>query len=105
MKNKILETELTSAAEHLALTLRNYSASPMSCNITIDTSPGKGKTDYYSVETCFYYTDELVINIGARIYYDTDEHGIERIKKVDTFFREVKNDTPGETREELPPSR
>lgn len=101
MKNKILETEITSAAEHLAQVLRSYSGRPMRCDLTIRTREGE-KDKYFIVAYYSDETDENALTEGGRIYY---EDGTDKIAKIEPFYGEVKNDTPGQTREELPQSR
>ena len=96
MKNKILETELTTACESIARTLRAYSGHQFTVNIRLKTEPGR--TDTYDLEVWPTVSpDDIIINIGARIYYgEPAEDGKPGITKVDTYFREVTEDDPQE---------
>ena len=88
MKNIIFETKLTTAAEHLAQVLREYSGKPMRCDITVHTH--EDEIDKYYIVA--YFTDEnnaadeTALTIGARIYY---EDGTDKITRIAPFYREA----------------
>ena len=101
MKNKILDTEIREAVEHLTAVLNKYSSDPMYLSVAIFTkdmtvkSEGdpEGIPDYYSIrayvaDTEYEQSDdgfvpkETVINESARVYCGEDG-----IKKVIPFER------------------
>ena len=91
MRKKILETEVTKAAEHLAKVLRDFSGEPMYMNITVfsrdveckvDGDPD-GLPDYYSIivhdaDTEYdenpegYIPRSIELSKSGRIYYGDD---------------------------------
>lgn len=94
MKDKILESEVRKAAEHLALALRKYTKEPMYCSLTIfsrditckgDEDP-EGIPDYYTFRV--HEADDVeeivpTFSESSRVYYDADG-----IKKVIPFNKE-----------------
>ena len=94
MKNKIVETEVIKATEHLARLLRNYSESELYLHITIFTKDKECMDDDFKGEVPDYYSyrlndlsvgevdvGETLMNDSGRIYY-ADVDGKAYIKKV-----------------------
>ena len=99
MKNKIVETEVIKATEHLARVLRTYYPEPMHLHISIFTREVnakiaedncEGTPDYYSLRVAPCDEDEIgeyIINHTARAYYTSDECGNEKIVQTVPYYK------------------
>ena len=98
MKNKILYTEVTKAAEALSKALRAYTDEPMYLSVCVFTQDKtaicdgdpEGIPDYYSIRC--HNADDIegivpTISESARVYYGEDG-----IKVVKPYHREVADD-------------
>lgn len=96
MKNKILETEISSACETIARALRAYSAEPVKLFLDIktrETIPEVG-TDFYSFEV-YDLHGRILLDLGQRIAYcwDDDNGGMEVIRETYRCYGGAKDGT------------
>ena len=91
MKDKILKTEISAAAERIARALRAYTDNPMNCNLTVETRDSEPVEDgdFYTIEISFSGENEEnvdIINQIVKITYIFDQFEGEKIKKTEIIF-------------------
>ena len=95
MKKKVIETEVTKAAEHLSSVLRKYYKNPMHLHMTIFTRDAVGlrgetenKPDYYDVRVGDGADlEDRIVDKSALIAYGPDENGIEKIVNTIPYYK------------------
>lgn len=99
MKDKVLRTAVTSAAESIAQALHSYSNREIYCQILIDTRNKRlnENTDVYRIDIVYGHNDdrgeESILKVDAKVTYLIN-HGNELIRKVD-FIKEKGGEKDG----------
>ena len=91
MKDKVLRTAVTSAAEAIAQALHSYSDMPIFCQILIGTRDEnmKENPDVYHVKVQYAFDrgDIPIMKADAKVTYSID-HGCELIRRVEPIGEE-----------------
>ena len=92
MKDKVLKAEITTAVEHIARALRNYSGNTMSCRIYVETrAAAHDGNDTYSVWARQKYPHTTIFDASNEIQYAFDKINGEVIIRTEA----LPNDTQG----------